>query len=87
MIVSTFCFFSSATAAFAVAASSRKSTVWIPAGVTMFGVVFVVMPMIPTLTPLKWWILYGAKIGPLPSLYVTLAARKSKLAPPKPSPS
>ena len=87
MIVSTFCFFSSATAAFAVSASWRKSTVLMPAGVTIVGVVTVVMPMIPTLMPLKWWMAYGAKIGSPLSLYVTFAARKSNVAPPYGSPS
>ena len=86
-IVSTPCRFSSGTSALTEPASSRKSTVLMPSGVTIVGVSSSVMPTIPTLTPLKWWIPYGAKIGCPSVLYLTFAARKSKVAPWYGSPS
>ena len=70
-----------------MSASSRKFDAAMPAGVTIGGVPSSVMPTMATLTPLKWWILYGGKIVSPLSLYVTFAARKSNVAPSKPSPS
>ena len=45
-----------------MSASSKKSTLPTPAGVTIVGVPSSVMPTMPTLTPPNLWILYGGKI-------------------------
>ena len=86
-IASTLRCLRSRTSALAVSASSRKSNPATPDGLTMFGVPSRVMPMNATLAPLKFWIEYGGNsVLPVASL-TTLAARNSKSAPPKPSPS
>ena len=73
--------------AFAVSASSRKSKPATPDGLTMFGVPSSVMPMNAIFAPLKFWILYGGNSVCFVALFTTFAARKSKSAPPKASPS
>ena len=62
MIVSTPCLRRTGTSALTLSASSKKSTDAMPAWLTIDGVPSRVMPMIPTLMPLKCLIAKGGKM-------------------------
>jgi hypothetical protein len=59
----------------AVATSSRNSTFWIPAGLTMLGVPSSVMPTNATGTPRTNRMSTGARTGSRDSRSTTFAAR------------